>query len=351
MEQMVDDYFRPRKEASFSGASTFQKHKKLKFQDVADVLSGYLSYTLHRPVRRRFPRNRTVVGGLHHTWQVDISDLSALREYNDQYSYLLIAIDVLSKRLFVEPLKRKTAVAVVEGLKSIFSRSEAKPLFISSDKGGEFTGKVIQRFLKENNISFYTIHDEDTKASVAERVQRTLKGKMWRYFTHKNTYTYLDVLQQLVRSYNTTRHRSHGLAPINVTRENEVDVRHRLYPPLLSSGRFKFQVGDLVRIPLSKAVFRKGYDTQWTEEYFKVIRRLPRSPPVYHIEDMASERILGQFYEQQLQKVRQKDDIFIVEKVLKRQRRSGKTQFLVRWRGWPGKFNSWTDQIIDLQKT
>ena len=300
MEQMVDDYFKPDHKASYSGASTFAKTKGLKTADLVKILSGYPIYTLHRPVRKRFPRNKTFVGGLHHTWQVDISDLSALKDHNDQYAYLLVAVDVLSKQLFVEPLKRKTAAAVVEGFKTIFKRSQVKPIFIMSDKGGEFTGAVIQRFFRENGVHFYVIHDEDTKASIAERVQRTLKSKMWRYFTHQNTRRYVNILQDLVLSYNHTPHRSIGRAPITVTRDNETDVRHHLYPPSFENIKYKFNIGDLVRIPLSRKVFRKDYDTQWTEEYFKVIRRLPRRPPVYRLEDMAGEAKLGSFHEYQL---------------------------------------------------
>ena len=351
MEQVVKDYFDSTKAASFSGASTFGKTRGLKFDELVDVLSAYPSYTLHRPVRRRFPRNRTIVGGLHHTWQVDLSDLSTIKNHNDGYTYLLIVIDVLSKQLFVEPLKRKTAAAVIDGFKGIFRRTRERPLFLMSDKGGEFLGNNIQKFFKDNNIHFYTIHDEDTKASVAERVQRTLKSKMWRYFTHQNTLKYVDVLQDLVSSYNHTHHRSIGRAPAAVTRANEVEVYHRLFPPTFSSYKFKFGIGDLVRIPLSKTAFRKSYFSGWSEEYFRIIRQLPKSPVAYHIEDLMGERILGQFYEHQLLKVKEnRDEVFIVEKVLKEEGRPGRKRFLVKWRGWPDKFNSWTDRVIDLKK-
>ena len=44
----------------------------------------------------------------------------------------------------------------------------------------------------------------DTKAAIVERVDRTLKNKMYRYFRAENTFRYLDVLQDLVESYNNT---------------------------------------------------------------------------------------------------------------------------------------------------
>jgi len=51
---------------------------------------------------------------------------------------------------------------------------------------------------------------------------------MYRYFTFKNTRRYIDILQDLVDSYNTTRHRSIGMSPDEVTVANEDMLRSRL---------------------------------------------------------------------------------------------------------------------------
>jgi len=47
-------------------------------------------------------------------------------------------------------------------------------------------------------MKFYTSENEDLKAAVVERFNRTLKAKMHRYFTHANTKRYLDVLDDLL---------------------------------------------------------------------------------------------------------------------------------------------------------
>ena len=67
-------------------------------------------------------------------------------------------------------------------------------------------------------------------ASVAERFNRTLKEKMYRYFTAKHTRRYVDVLHDLVHAYNNTYHRSIGTAPVDVTPDNGDAMRERLYP-------------------------------------------------------------------------------------------------------------------------
>jgi len=75
--------------------------------------------------------------------------------------------------------------------------------------------------LSRHGIKFYTSENEDLKAAVVQRFNRTLKEKMFRYFTYANTRRYLDALGDLVHSYNNTYHRSIGMAPYEVNKDNE----------------------------------------------------------------------------------------------------------------------------------
>ena len=79
-----------------------------------------------------------------------------------------------------------------------------QPIRLQTDRGTEFTNRVFQKFLKENNVHFFTTYNDETKASIVERFNRTLKTKMWKYFTHRETLTYVDVLPDIVASYNHT---------------------------------------------------------------------------------------------------------------------------------------------------
>jgi len=84
---------------------------------------------------------------------------------------------------------------------------------LQSDKGTEFLNSTFQSMLRRRGIKFYTSENEDLKAAVVERFNRTLKTKMFRYVIHANTRRYLDVLDDLLHSYNNTHHRSIGMAP------------------------------------------------------------------------------------------------------------------------------------------
>ena len=106
---------------------------------------------------------------------------------------------------------------------------------LRTDKGTEFLNESFQQYLKKKNIEFYTANNEP-KASVVKQVNRTLKSKLYRYFTAVNSLHHIDVLQELVDSYNNTYHRSLGRAPATVTLLNVGTVRRKLYGEITSTA-------------------------------------------------------------------------------------------------------------------
>ena len=299
------------------------------------------TYTLHKPVRKHYSRNRVIVGGIDHQWQADLVDLQSLSKFNNDYKYLLTCIDVFSKFSRVVPLKTKTGKNLATAFQGIL-KSGRKPARLQTDEGKEFLNKHFQSLLGEKNIAFFTTHNK-TKGSIVERFNRTLKAKMWRYFTWKNTLNYLSILPKLLKNYNSSLHRSIKTKPILVTKKNEEQVWHTLYDDsMLSSGvKFKFNVGDQVRISKMKRTFEKGYLPGWTEEIFTVLRRIRRRPPVYKLKDYNGETLEGTFYESELQKVKKEDDVYKFEKLIKQRKRRGQTECYVKWMGYPDIMNSW----------
>jgi len=216
---------------------------------------------------------------------------------------------------------------------------------VQSDKGTEFLNSTFQSMLRRYDVKFYTSENEDIKAAVVERFNRTLKQKMYRHFTAKSTRRYVDVLPDLVHCYNNTHHRSIGMAPMEVTADSEGVVRERLYPPKPKTLRWKYEVGDKVRISMQRRPFKKGYVGNWSEELFVVGARLPTSPVTYKLKDLAADNIKGTFYTDELQFVTKLDALFDVERIVKTRKRAGKVEYLVKWRGYSDKFNSWVDTL------
>ena len=85
---------------------------------VKEWLAGQNIYNLHKPVRKRFPRNSYTVTNIDDIWEMVIADLSSLSKYNDKFKYLLNVIDIFSRYAWSIPLKDKTATSIICGLKS-----------------------------------------------------------------------------------------------------------------------------------------------------------------------------------------------------------------------------------------
>ena len=182
--------------------------------------------------------------------------MDSLSKENNGYKYILIVIDVLSIYAWVKPLKTKSGENLVKAFERKLKKLQ-KLEKLHSDKGTEFTNKLFQSFLRKKKISFFTTYNE-TKASVVKRFNRTLKGKIWKYFKANNTLKYVDVLQKLVRSYNNSRHRSIGIRPSDVNHANKSIVWERLYGNEASKlVKYKFSVFDEDRISKARRNFKK----------------------------------------------------------------------------------------------
>lgn len=343
---MESVYFEPKHPGSFTSMSNLQRYSGESRHAVQSFLSSKDAYTLHRPSRVRFPRRRTYAKGINDLFQADLVDLSSLSSHNDGFRYLLTCIDVFSKYAWCIPLKTKGGREVTAAFERILA--VRKCTMLQTDKGSEWLNGTFQSMLNREGVKFYTSENDDIKASVCERFNRTIKSKMWRYFTHAYTRRYVDVIDSLTESYNNTFHRSIGMKPIEVDSTTEQLVRERLYPLKPKTFKWKYEVDDHVRISMHRQPFAKGYEGNWSEEIFVISRRHTTVPVTYGLKDLSGEDIKGKFYEYEIQKVVKSDDVYIVEKILKTRKRAGKIEYFVKWRSYPDKFNSWVDNVESL---
>ena len=130
-----------------------------------------------------------------------------------------------------------------------------------------------------------------------ERFNRTLKTRKWGYFTHNNTYRYVDVLQELVSGYNASPHNAVGMHPIEVNDSNQLKIRKKYYSQGAIRKPFKFAIRDHVRTSRDNGVFAKGYVQSWSEEHFVIELRLRRTSNVYVLRDLSGEILQGVLYE------------------------------------------------------
>ena len=260
--------------------------------------------------------------------------------------------------LWLRPLLDKKHGNVITALKDILQQGRS-PQSVRSDKGSEFANRWVKNFMKEKDIYYYNTQNE-TKANYAERVIQTIKNMMYRYFTHNQTYRYIDVLIDLVFNYNNRSHKSlKNRTPASVG-EKEAKLWKTMYvdiykPKLLvkkekegpsKPSAYRFKLNDFVRVSHLKQPFDRSYQQKWSEEIFIIRNRFRKDGiPKYQLKDWLNEEIKGAWYTVELQKVnKSRDNLWKVDKVMKKRKKGGKKQVYISWMGWPKKFNQWIDE-------
>ncbi len=359
-EHLNKIYFDLNNPISYAGPDKIYKYLKtegrykVSVQAIRRWLQNVDAYSLQRPLRHKFKRRRVISQGLDALWDVDLADVSNISKENDGMRYLFVAIDVFSRYLWVVPLTNKLHGSIIDGFKDIF-KSGRKPKQVRSDPGSEWKNRWVKAFLGKQGVDHYVTYNV-THANYAERVILTLKVLMYRYFTHRRTYHYRDVLQKIVNNYNSRPHSAlKGKSPGEINNGNEAITWKQMYVDTLKAKvvnkRQSFKVGDVVRISQNRRTFQRDYEQKWTEEVFVIkTRYIRQGMQVYKIVDYDGDPIEGTFYDSELQKVdKGRDDLFKVEKVLKRRRRNRVKEVYVKWLGYPKKFNSWIKED-DMQR-
>lgn len=350
---------------------SLKSNKSFKFTKyfISKWLRRQDAYTLQRQVRKPKKLPNIRVSGINVQWSMDLMDVQNLSKENDGVRFLLILIDSFSKYLRIVALKQKTAAVVLNGIQQVFeSGVQCKKL--RSDRGSEFRNNLLRNYLQKKGVRLF-FANQNSKASIAERVIRTIRGRLYRYFKKNRTHRYIDVLSDIVDNYNSTPHRSlNGLAPNKVTKKNEADVWAVLYlkksktikKPKLNEKiekqrtiKYRYKINDMVRLSHLKHVFRRGYNQQFTGEVFRIAKIFHiQGIPFYKVKDFNQEAIEGDFYENDLQKVdKNEESLWMIEKIIQKRKRKGVTELLVKFESWPEKFNQWIKEsdIVDLSKT
>ncbi|KAL3117799.1 hypothetical protein niasHT_009845 [Heterodera trifolii] len=309
--------------------------------DVVNYLEGHRTYTLLRPRRVHFPRSKTVAAGFMTDVQVDLADLQSLSRRNKGYRYLLVAVDVLSKRLFVVPLRSKRADEMLLAFNQLVEQMPMTPHRVFTDKGTEFRNRALKEFFEEHDIAKHEPVHSAVKASVAERAIRNVKQRLYRYFAQKETLNWIDVVQRIADGINRAPSRVHGMRPIDVNFSNAQKVWHTIYGDMYSpmrklEKRTKFKENDYVRMSREKGQFEKGYLPNYGDEILEIDDVLRHVNPVrYKLRDEKGEQFKGSFYDQELARVRKDAETsYRIEKVVrKRKRADGSTEMLVKFIG------------------
>jgi hypothetical protein len=173
----------------FSGANSLYKAVIKKFPEITKneiniFLQKNRTYTLFKERKLKFPRSKIIPIGILEQLHCDLADFQALSQKNKGYKYLLVAVDIFTKMVYAEPIKGKTFISIKEGFEAIFKKMAHLPSSIYTDRGLEFLSNDVKNYMEhEKGIKQESSSVGQMKASIAERMIRTLKNRLYKYFS------------------------------------------------------------------------------------------------------------------------------------------------------------------------
>ena len=249
--------------ANLKTASGFTRGKIVRY------LQSKAPYTKYRQFRKIFPRLKAVAYRINEIWSVDVAYMDKVAQHNNGVKYLLVAVDVLSRYLRVQPMKALYAKDAVEAFKKMIKKKQPEKVW--TDKGSEFKGDF-KKFCEKKGIHLYTTESE-TKSAFAERNIRSLKNIIYKYLEEKWTWTYIEALPQFVNTVNSRGNRVTHLAPNKVFKKHEPN----LISLAINTTKYKpkYEKGDLVRIAKHDEKFRTGYKKIIQTKFSRYSKLLP----------------------------------------------------------------------------
>ena len=212
-ESMLRRFRSPGDATAFSAGGTLKRiYPFLTRSQIEHELSKVDSFTLFKKTAK--PKtNPMYIHDRRLLMEIDLVDISSLKQWNDGITFLLVLIDCFSRYVCVEPLTNKTGISVARALANIFDSRLPPPIgrTYRFDRGTEFLNSHVKQLLQSKNIQF--THPTN-KPHHVERVNRTIQNIIYQYLEEHETKRYIDQLQNIVKSYNTRPHRIIRMSPI-----------------------------------------------------------------------------------------------------------------------------------------
>jgi hypothetical protein len=236
----------------------------------------------------------------------------------------------------------------LETISQFFLNSTDKISVLFPPTGTEFTNWQVTEFLEGENIKI--VHpNSDKKACIVERANRSLQGLIFKYMTERQTYRYVDVLPELVKTYNKRGHRTlKFISPEQAEKEENqqfvFNAHNERFGKIVAKRKEPtHKVGEMVFVKKLPTRMDRGYHEGWRNEYFKIVDINKRMPvPMYLLKSMDDgKNIAGGFYSEEISKIR--GNIYKISEVLKERVYRRKHQLFVSWVGFGDKHNCWID--------
>ena len=265
--------------ASFGSRSSLKKKSNCTFKQIDNFLRKSENYTKFKQARRNFTRLKVQSYRLNEIWSIDLADMQQLSEFHQGITFLFVAVDTLSRFVWVGPLKRKTAAACRQSLIDVIEGNERGPPVLQRrfcggsrpvspnrekiwvDKGREFA-REFANFCQQSGIHLYSTCSE-TKSVFAERNIGSIKAIILKYVHENNTEVYHEQIQAFVDITISRINRVTKLMPNQVKKSDEsflVSLQN-----CKDIKKQEFKLVQHVRIRLKLNLFFRGYRIQFNK--------------------------------------------------------------------------------------
>ena len=330
------------------GQHNITKKQLEKFLNEEEVISSHR--TTHRP--KHFAKIFSPRPGF--ALEMD----TAYMPFNGPYKYFVSGIDIFSRKVSARPVKNLKADTVNKAVKSILDELGGDFRRVRTDKGTDFNNRLVQKTFKDRQIEHF-IGYEPNKSSIQERFFRTIKSKLYQRMQKYGTKNWSRLLPDAISSYNQTKSRVTGLAPVEVAGANIAKAWFKMknddFRKQGDIKPFKFSLNDAVRVRHSRMNFVKEYNETTAPKVLYISDRFARGTNhLYALKSERNESVPGKFRSQQLQKVEiSADTEYRIEKIVSRKKIRGQKYLKVKWLGWDDSYNSWVkaDTVKHLKHT
>ena len=233
-------------------------HPDVKLNKIIEVIENEKPYQLHKKTKSKISAHM-VAFRENQIWLADLLDMSNYSRDNKGFKWILLIIDVFTRQCFAEPMKNKEKESVLSAFKKIIEEN-GKPEKLITDNGSEFTNREFQKLLAESKI-FHETNDPQYHPTLGliDRLCRTIKEKIFKFFTDKNETNWVDHLQGIVKAYNMSPHEAlEDLAPHEAAEEKYKSFIQDLNKKKNVISNHYFKEGQIVRKKLAKPTFAKG---------------------------------------------------------------------------------------------
>jgi hypothetical protein len=269
MEQLYKQYFYPSAKKFYE---ILREHDiPATHAEVKEFIEGYNVSQVHKPVRKEKKKQlNTIASTAEDEFQIDLLDYSKFKTSNRHFSWILVAIDLFTRKGYAQPVKNKTPSSVLDA----FLKLGIQPKMVVHDDGSEYKG-VFQKYLEDNDIANYSINSRNHSTfGVVDRFARTIKEKIEKHFTANNTVNWVNQLNNVINAYNSTPQSGIAdIAPNNAENEHDLISSINFWKAAENNDKTAkakpkktFKVGDIVRYKINKSQFAKGYAATYSKK-------------------------------------------------------------------------------------